>query len=222
MQDEQINLTVVTMDGNEIYFRCKVTTPLKRLMDAFCNRQGVSRNSVRFWFDGNTINETQTPEQLLMADGDVIDVMVEQRGSVGEWEPAHTSSDAEQLLLSTATEDVDAATALDIERTASGPHLSRRAPPASFESVDALLTPAQCARLVAHTERLASELPPAQRAAPDAKLDVSAEELAQLVGPGVLASLMRLGAAQLSEAHLGLGLGLRLRLGLGLGLGLGS
>ena len=68
-------------------------------------------------------------------------------------------------------------------------HVSDPAPPASFESVGALLTAAQCARLVAHTERLASELPPAQRAAPDAKHDVTAEELAQLVGPGVLASL---------------------------------
>ena len=63
---EQINLKVVTQGGDETYFRCKVTTPLKRLMDAFCNRQSVSRNSVRFWFDGNTINETLTPEQLLM------------------------------------------------------------------------------------------------------------------------------------------------------------
>ena len=34
-------------------------------MDAFCNRQGVSSDTVRFWFDG-PINETQTPEQLLM------------------------------------------------------------------------------------------------------------------------------------------------------------
>jgi len=175
-------------------------------MDAFCNRHGISSNSVRFLFDhnlvskwSNRINEAETPEQLGMEDGDVIDVMVAQ--DVGEWEPAHTSSGAEQLLLSTSTEDVDAATALDIERTAPGPHLSRRAPPASFESVDALLTTAQCARLVAHTERLASELPPAQRAAPDAKLDVTAEELAQLVGPGVLAALMRLGAAQLSEVR---------------------
>ena len=83
-------LKVLTQEGITVYFKCEQTTPLKRLMDAFCNRQGVSRNSVRFWFDGNTINETQTPEQLLMADGDVIDVMVEQRGSVGEWEPAHT------------------------------------------------------------------------------------------------------------------------------------
>ena len=61
---EHINLKVVTQDGNEIYFKCKQTTPLKKLMDAFCNRQGVSSNSVRFLFDGNRINETQTPQQV--------------------------------------------------------------------------------------------------------------------------------------------------------------
>jgi len=213
-----INLKVVTQDGNEIYFKCKKTTQLGKLMNAFCNRQGVSSNDVRFLFDGKRIHETQTPEQLDMEDGDVIDVMVAQ--DVGEWEPANTSSGAEQLLLGATTEDVDAATALDIERTASGPHLSRRAPPASFESVDALLTPAQCARLVAHAQHLASELPPAQRAAPDAKLDVSAEELAQLVGPGVLAALMRLGAAQLSEVRVRVTVTVTVGLGLGLGLGL--
>ena len=199
-----IKVKVVTFTHDhldEIYFKCKVTAPLQTLMHSVCNRQGVYTNSVRFLFDGNRINETQTPEQLNMEDGDVIDVMFEQQGGVGEWEPVSTSSGAEQLLLSAAAEGVDPTTALDIERTASGPHLSRRAPPASFESVGALLTTAQCARLVAHTERLASELPPAQRAALDAKLDVTAEELAQVVGPGVLASLMRLGAAQLSEAH---------------------
>ena len=80
---EHINLKVVTQDGNEIYFKCKQTTPLQKLMHAFCNRQGVSTNSVRFLFDGNRINETQTPAQLDMEDGDVIDVMVEQQGGAG-------------------------------------------------------------------------------------------------------------------------------------------
>ena len=61
---EHINLKVVTQDGNEIYFKCKQTTPLQKLMHAFCNRQGVSTNSVRFLFDGNRINETQTPQQV--------------------------------------------------------------------------------------------------------------------------------------------------------------
>ena len=49
-------------------------------MNAFCNRQGVAPNSVRFLFDGQRINATQTPQELEMEDGDVIDVMVEQRG----------------------------------------------------------------------------------------------------------------------------------------------
>ena len=215
-----IHLKTFTQDGNELYFKCKRAAPLKQLMDSFCNRQGIATYSVRFVFDGSKIDERQTPEQLDMEDGDVLDVMFEQEGNVGEWESVPTSSGAEQLLLGAVTEDVDAATALDIERTASGPHLSRRALPASFESVDALLTTAQCARLVAHTEHLASELPPAQRAAPDAKLDVSADELAQLVGPGVLAALMRLGAAQLSEVRFRVTVTVTVGLGLGLGLGL--
>lgn len=44
-----INLKVVPMidDGNELYFKCNVTKPLRSLMVAFCNRQGVSTNSVR-------------------------------------------------------------------------------------------------------------------------------------------------------------------------------
>merc|ERR1712086_442084 len=67
-------------DGNEIYFKCKQTTPLQKLMHAYCNQQGVATNSVRFLFDGNRINETQTPAQLDMESGDVIDVMVEQQG----------------------------------------------------------------------------------------------------------------------------------------------
>mmetsp|Transcript_53087 Transcript_53087/g.139542 ORF Transcript_53087/g.139542 Transcript_53087/m.139542 type:complete len:93 (-) Transcript_53087:415-693(-) len=77
---EHINLKVVTQDGNEIFFKCKATTPLSKLMHAFCQRQGVSLNSVRFLFDGTRINEHQTPSDLDMEDGDVIDVMVEQQG----------------------------------------------------------------------------------------------------------------------------------------------
>ena len=77
---EHINLKVVMQDGNEIYFKCKETTPLQKLMHAFCNRQGVTMGSVRFLFDGNRINDMQTPSQLEMEDGDIIDVMVEQMG----------------------------------------------------------------------------------------------------------------------------------------------
>jgi len=80
---DQLSLKVVTQDGNEIFFKCKMTTPLQKLMTAFCNRQGVGNQSVRFLFDGQRINPSQTPQELEMEDGDVIDVMVEQQGGGG-------------------------------------------------------------------------------------------------------------------------------------------
>ena len=76
----QLNLKVVTQDGSEIFFECKQTTPLQKLMNAFCQRQGVNSASVRFLFDGQRLNPQQTPQELEMEDGDVIDVMVEQQG----------------------------------------------------------------------------------------------------------------------------------------------
>lgn len=66
-------------------------------MDAYCNRQGLNSNSVRFVFDGNRVNQDDTPKkvantelypknlashtlavrvQLDLEDGDEIDVMV--------------------------------------------------------------------------------------------------------------------------------------------------
>ena len=63
---EAINLKVVTQDGNEIYFKCKMTTPLSKLMNAFCQRQGVQLASVRFLFDGSRINQQSTPKELEM------------------------------------------------------------------------------------------------------------------------------------------------------------
>ncbi|KAG8466440.1 hypothetical protein KFE25_002196 [Diacronema lutheri] len=75
-----INLKVATQDGSEIFFKCKMTTPLNKLMNAFCQRQGVTMQSVRFLFDGQRITGDQTPKDLDMEDGDAIDVMVEQQG----------------------------------------------------------------------------------------------------------------------------------------------
>jgi len=77
---EDINLRVLTQEGITVYFRCKQTTPLKKLMDAFCIRQDISTNSVRFLYNGNTIHGAQTPAMLGMQDGDVIDSLVEVDG----------------------------------------------------------------------------------------------------------------------------------------------
>ncbi|KAF9359287.1 hypothetical protein BGX26_012667 [Mortierella sp. AD094] len=75
---EHINLKVVGQDHSEVFFKIKRSTQLKKLMEAYCDRQGKAVTSVRFLYDGERIQPTNTPNELEMEDGDSIDVMVEQ------------------------------------------------------------------------------------------------------------------------------------------------
>jgi small ubiquitin-related modifier len=76
----QLNLKVVGADGQEVHFKIKSTTPLKRLMAAYCERQKSSPDSLRFLYDGQRLTNDQTPEGLGMEDGDLIDAMAAQTG----------------------------------------------------------------------------------------------------------------------------------------------
>ena len=72
---------VVNDDGTaETALIAMKSTQLKKLMDAYCQRQGLSNNQCRFIFDGERIKEDDSPETLEMENGDEIDVMVEQTG----------------------------------------------------------------------------------------------------------------------------------------------
>ena len=77
---QHINIKVKAQDGTEIFFKIKRSTQLKKLMDAYCTRQGLSANQCRFIFDGERLKEDDTPDKLEMENGDEIDVMVEQTG----------------------------------------------------------------------------------------------------------------------------------------------
>ena len=77
-----INLKVSDSSA-EIYFKIKRSTPMKKLMDAFCKRQGKLMESMRFLIDGNRINETDTPDSLDLEDGDTIEAHRAQTG--GYW-----------------------------------------------------------------------------------------------------------------------------------------
>jgi len=72
-------------DGEEVFFKIKNTTQLKKLMDAYCQRQSLKANNVRFLFDGERLHENQTPKDLNMENGDEIDVVIEQVGGSSEW-----------------------------------------------------------------------------------------------------------------------------------------
>ncbi|MBA0789643.1 hypothetical protein Gotri_024816, partial [Gossypium trilobum] len=67
-------------DGNEVFFRIKRSTQLKKLMNAYCDRQSVDFNSIAFLFDGRRLRVEQTPDELEMEEGDEIDAMLHQTG----------------------------------------------------------------------------------------------------------------------------------------------
>ncbi|KAG4032096.1 hypothetical protein MFRU_007g00100 [Monilinia fructicola] len=76
---EHLNIKV-TDNNNEVFFKIKRSTQLKKLMDAFCERQGKAPNSVRFLFDGSRVQPTDSPDKLDMQDGDTLEVHQEQIG----------------------------------------------------------------------------------------------------------------------------------------------
>ena len=86
---EQLNIKVKAQDGTEIFFKIKKSTQLKKLMEAYCQRQGLSNNQCRFIFDGERIKDDDTPETLEMDNGDEIDVMVEQTGGSTSHMPSY-------------------------------------------------------------------------------------------------------------------------------------
>eukprot|EP00244_Chara_vulgaris_P011647 TRINITY_DN5873_c0_g1_i2.p1 TRINITY_DN5873_c0_g1~~TRINITY_DN5873_c0_g1_i2.p1 ORF type:complete len:102 (-),score=28.90 TRINITY_DN5873_c0_g1_i2:144-449(-) len=81
-EGNHLNLKVKGQDGNEVFFRIKKTTTLKKLMTAYCERQSVDMNSIAFLFDGRRLQADQTPEELSMEDGDEIDAMLHQTGGL--------------------------------------------------------------------------------------------------------------------------------------------
>ena len=70
----------VVQDGNIVHFKIKKKTQLKKLMEAYCARQSLHMDQIRFLFDGNRLREVQTPDELEMEDDDVIDAMLFQVG----------------------------------------------------------------------------------------------------------------------------------------------
>ena len=76
---EHLNIKV-TDNNNEVFFKIKRSTKLDKLMNAFCERQGKSLNSVRFLFEGQRVQPTDTPDTLEMQDGDTLEVHQEQVG----------------------------------------------------------------------------------------------------------------------------------------------
>jgi hypothetical protein len=52
-------------DQSEVFFKIKRSTQLKKLMEAYCDRQGKTLSSVRFLYDGERVQTTNTPNEVM-------------------------------------------------------------------------------------------------------------------------------------------------------------
>ncbi|RVW66757.1 Small ubiquitin-related modifier 1 [Vitis vinifera] len=62
--EEMLALQIIVWDGNEVFFRIKRSTQLRKLMSAYCDRQSVELNSIAFLFDGRRLRGEQTPDEV--------------------------------------------------------------------------------------------------------------------------------------------------------------
>jgi len=71
----QIDISIVSPDGSEVFFKAKKTTPFYKIFSAYKERQGIA--SCIFFYGDIQINESDTPELLNMQDKDQIDSQID-------------------------------------------------------------------------------------------------------------------------------------------------
>ena len=82
-EKDHINPKVSGQDGSRVQFKIKRHALVRKLMKASCQRQGLSMRQIRFRFDGQPANETDTPAKLEMDDENTTDVFQQQTGGRG-------------------------------------------------------------------------------------------------------------------------------------------
>ncbi|KAG0145876.1 hypothetical protein CROQUDRAFT_93342 [Cronartium quercuum f. sp. fusiforme G11] len=75
---EHINIKVLARGGGEVIFKVKPTIKFEKLINAYAERAGHVKDSVRFIFDGARVKPQDTPQDLEMGDDDTIDAVIEQ------------------------------------------------------------------------------------------------------------------------------------------------
>lgn len=81
--NEHVTLKVTgDQDGSTISFKIRRKTKLVKLMDAYREKQGL-RGHLRFRYDGQAVNDEDTPEMLDMEDEDQLEAYQEQTGGRG-------------------------------------------------------------------------------------------------------------------------------------------
>lgn len=78
--NKHISLKVVGQDKSTVTFKVLKNAPLKKLMNVYCERLGLNRRELRFLYDGNRLQDHNTPLEYEMEEGGEIDVEKEADG----------------------------------------------------------------------------------------------------------------------------------------------
>ncbi len=78
-----ICLFAQSQNGDSLQFKVRMTTPLQKVINAYCSRMSISEEAVRFLYDGVRVDGKGTVKSHGMEDGDILDVVLQQTGGEG-------------------------------------------------------------------------------------------------------------------------------------------
>jgi len=77
------HLKVKDQQGSETRFMIKKTTPLRKMMAAYCSREGLQASQIRFVVEGQLLAPDHTAEKLGLEDDAIIAVVSSGKGLGG-------------------------------------------------------------------------------------------------------------------------------------------
>lgn len=77
---EKIIIVFRDQSGGEVHFKVKRSTKMANVFKAYCDKTAVELHSMKFLFGGTRVDLFETPAQMKIEDGDVVDAIIEQTG----------------------------------------------------------------------------------------------------------------------------------------------
>lgn len=92
-------ICVLGLDNTTPRFKIMQHTPMRKLMQQYCDLTGHPRETIRFRYDGLAINDSDTPASLNLVNYDVIETYRQQIGGSNEAGPTKFNPQTSRLTL---------------------------------------------------------------------------------------------------------------------------
>lgn len=72
----RLEITVYNPYGEYLFFKLKMNTKLHKLMNRYCSHIGKPRNHFKFVFEGESVDDNDTPYKLGIKQNDTIEALI--------------------------------------------------------------------------------------------------------------------------------------------------